>query len=106
MGNLIEAADSSGKAIRYGYDERVALVEVRGPDGSATEIDYDDRGDPARVHLVRSAAAEQVADYAYDGLRRLRRVAHPAGPDGDRRRVVTLGYDGMRATGSVEATSP
>lgn len=95
VGNLIEVVDPDGQVTHYTYDERDSVVEVRTSTGLSGSFEYDDRGS-LRRSLITSPdqPGEQMIDYYYDGLRRLRRVTqYPDWPDTGRQRVIEYQYD-------------
>jgi YD repeat-containing protein len=95
VGNLVEAAGPT-ETSRYAYDEGDRLVECASEAG-VVRYGYDDRGNVARVVASPPGrdGPDQVVEYAYEGLGRLRRVSEYAQWP-DRRgpaRVTELAYD-------------
>ena len=91
VGNRQSLTDANGQITRYLYDARDSLKEV---DQSAAVTDpandssriltsylYDDLGNLSRVDRASgNAAYEEVVDYAYDGLNRVRKeTQYPQG---------------------------
>jgi len=90
VGNRLSLTDANGQITRYVYDERDSLKEV---DQSATQADpntdsnkiataysYDALGNLARVDRAAASSSEEVVDYAYDGLNRVRKeTQYPQG---------------------------
>jgi YD repeat-containing protein len=93
VGNLVEVLEPDGKTTRYRYDDRNLLIEVREPGGTIRELTYDDRGDPTGVRIA-AGGKQQATDYAFDGLRRLRRVTdYPKWPDKKQALVAETVFD-------------
>jgi len=83
VGNRLSVTDANGQITRYQYDVRDSLSEVdqsatqADPNGDAkivTSYQYDNLGNLARVdRAAGNSTYESVADYAYDGLNRVRK---------------------------------
>jgi len=84
IANRSSVTDGNGQITRYQYDVRDSLSEVDQsatqavPNGDANKIvttyQYDNLGNLARVDRATSNSIyESVADYAYDGLNRVRK---------------------------------
>ncbi len=90
VGNRLSLTDANGQTTRYQYDERDSLKEV---DQSATQADptadpnkivtaysYDNLGNLVRVDRAAGTPSEEIVDYAYDGLNRVRKeTQYPQG---------------------------
>jgi YD repeat-containing protein len=90
VGNRLSLTDANGQITRYLYDVRDSLKEV---DQSATQTDpnadsskianaysYDNLGNLVRVDRATASSSEEVVDYAYDGVNRVRKeTQYPQG---------------------------
>ena len=65
------------------------------PNGGTAKFEYDDRGNLARASVVPAPGAnEEVSEWLYDGLRRLRKVSqYPRWPDTSYSIVTECAYD-------------
>ena len=97
VGNVVAMNDPDGRVAHYTYDDRDALIRAEQPDGQVLTYSYDDRGDLTRAGLQPpDGSAEQVVDFAFDGLHRLRRVVtYPDWPAVEQEVVRDYTYDGQ-----------
>lgn len=107
VGNRVVTIDGNGQVTKFVYDERDSLKEVQeSPDSwtdpavtptglIVTAYQHDDLGTLKRVTRAQGTADERVTDYAYDGLKRLRReTQYPSWPTASPTLVTSLTYDG------------
>jgi YD repeat-containing protein len=74
VGNVLSIQEAAGLSTLE-YDERDSLVRARWSNGTQARYEYDERGDLLRAAIEPvDGSAEQVAEYAFDGLHRLRRM--------------------------------
>lgn len=95
VGNVLAIKESDGQLSTFQYDERDSLVEAHWASGDIADYEYDDRGDLLRASVEPSdRAATQVAEYAFDGLHRLRRIVRYLDwPNPDPRESTEFSYD-------------
>jgi YD repeat-containing protein len=94
VGNILAVSLPDGQVTRYDYDERDDLTRVTWPDGQTAQYEYDDRDSLAGGTLTAPDGSQQRAEYAIDGLRRIRRLTRlPHWPDRSGAEVTAYGYD-------------
>ncbi len=108
VGNLVDILAPRGQTAHFTYDARDSLVEARTSAGLSVRYTYDDRGDLQRIVAIPSKGAKAVAaDYAYDGLHRLRRIVrYPNWPDTTRADVLEYAYDATGRPSAFVSTRP
>ena len=95
VGNLIEARDALGHATTYTYNETDSLSGVSTSSGQTVRVQYDAHDNPVSVDFYDpKAGGHQLLTYAYDGLRRVRRIEQfPEWPSQTGHRAFEVDYD-------------
>jgi YD repeat-containing protein len=93
VGNTSDIMEPGGRISHFEYEERDALVQAQWPSGDVSRYEYDERGDLSRAKLdLSNGGGVNVAEYAHDGLHRIRRFVEYTDCPSTDAEVTEFGY--------------